>query len=413
VFDNQEENTGVLWQSGQTVVEFPRIVLQQLLTFAEEGLRKLSRGGIEQGGVLFGRRAGKTVQVHAWREIPCQHLRGPAFLLSNEDKQGLAALLENAQRDPALQVLEPVGWFVSHTRQGLSLTDDDQDVGRQFFGEPQQISVVLHPVKGKATEGILFVRDSAGELVGEDSRRSFESREFPPVMLPEIGQPEPAQREMTRPARQAHAGAGMKTRPNSAPPPAAAAASDDAPFWRRVPGWAYASIGVLLCGALVLAIPTRRGPEESTGEALQLRLQDAKGQLRIEWDKNSRTILGADGATLYVTDGRPLAPVELDKDTAQRGFITYGRLSEDVTVRMVVKRAKDTPYQELARFVGAPVPKEVPRELRESRERKEHLLAEIRKLRQQIQQEVERSQTLETSVSRLEQQIERESRRAR
>lgn len=414
MLENQEEFSGVLWQTGQTSVEFPRIVLQQLLTFAEDGLRRLSRGGIELGGVLFGRRTGNTIQVHAWREIPCQHTRGPAFLLSNEDRQTLAALLENAQRDPALQVLEPVGWFVSHTRQGLVLSDGDQEMAREFFPEPQHVGIIFHPKKGKPTEGALFVRDEAGVLGVEHSRRTFDSREFPPVILPEIGQPDPAPREKTRQPRSVHAGIDVKTKPNpAAPPRTPAPASEEESFWRRIPGWAYASIGVLLCGALVLAIPTRRGPEESTGEALQLRLHDAKGQLRIEWDKNSRTILGADGATLHVTDGRSLSPVELDRDTAQRGFITYGRLSEDVTVRMVVKRKNETPYQELARFVGSPIPKEVPRELRDSRERKEQLLAEIRKLRHQIQQEVERSQTLETSVNRLERQIETEARRAR
>lgn len=404
------EAEGITWAGpeGSPNVEFPRIVLQQILTYVHDGLRKLSRGGLETGGILFGRRAGSGIQVHAWRPIACEHTRGPAFLLSNNDRQALATQLEKAESDAALQVLEPVGWFVSHTRQGLVLSEEDRDLFNQFFSGPNRFGIVLHARKGQSTETALFMRDARAELPAEPTLRSFDPREFPPVVLPAMDGEEPANSVVTRPPRPRHAESEVaKAVTNSA----AAVGNEVSAFWRRVPGWAYACMGVLLCGALVLAIPMRRGVDREGPEALQLRLQDSQGQLRIEWDRNSSTIRGAQSATLYITDGRPLAPIPLDRDTAQKGFIHYGRLSEDITVRLVVNRPDEPPFQELARFVGAPIPKEMPKELQESRGKRDQLLDEIRKLRAQIEREVERSQTLESTVARIEQQIEREARR--
>lgn len=387
-------------ESDARPVEFSRSVIRQILTYAEDGFRKLSRGGIEVGGVLFGRRTPAGLEIHAWREIECKHTRGPAFLLSNSDRQTLAKLLESAETDTALQVLEPIGWFVSHTRQGLGLTDEDRDLFQQFFDGPNHIAVVLRPQKGKPMEGALFARGDNGQLPAEPLLRTFDSREFPAVALPAIDGGEPANMAMTRPPTPLHAGSEVKKQQKVASPS----------FWRRIPGWAYACVGVLACGVLVLAIPPMRrvaGPEGAEG--LRLRLQDSQGQLRIEWDRESATMKNAERATLYITDGRPLAPIELDRDTAQKGFLTYGRLGEDISVRMVVNRKEEQPFQELARFVGAPIPKEEPKELKETRQKRDQLLDEIRKLRQQLAQEAERSQSLETVVSRIEKQIERET----
>ncbi len=390
-YQNGETEAVRFGADGTLPVEFPRVVLRQILTFADAGVRKLSRGGMEAGGILFGRRVGAEVHVFAWRSIACEHTRGPAFLLSNDDRQALANQLGAAESDPALQVLEPVGFFVSHTRKGLVLTDEDRDLFDQFFPGPNRVCMVLHTRKGFATEAAVFLRGADGQLLPEPARRTLTGTEFPPIEMPMVEGPEAAA-----------AGSGVPPRPQVAALRPA--------VWRRIPGWGYACLGVLLCGALVLAIPMRRAAGRDAAETLQLRLEDAKGQLRIEWDRESSTIRKAQNATLYITDGRPLAPVSLDRDTARKGFINYGRLSEDITVKLVVNRDDDTPIQELARFVGAPVPKEASKELLETRARREELLAEIRKLRAQIEMEVQRSQNLESSVARIERQIERGAR---
>src|SRR6478609_5280514 len=66
-------------------------------------------GGPEVGGILLGRRFPDGVRISRWREIPCEHLRGPQFELSEQDEGRLQRLLA----EPSSDGLEVVGWFQS------------------------------------------------------------------------------------------------------------------------------------------------------------------------------------------------------------------------------------------------------------------------------------------------------------
>src|SRR5262245_21669753 len=114
---SRDDLDALLWTVANhaVTVECPWVLLEEINGIVQDGFRKLSRGGVEVGGILFGRHTGNTVRIMAWRPIECEHSRGPAFLLSNNDEHGLTQQLEAATRDPHLQVLEPVGCFVSHT----------------------------------------------------------------------------------------------------------------------------------------------------------------------------------------------------------------------------------------------------------------------------------------------------------
>ncbi|MBL8210669.1 MAG: hypothetical protein JNK87_08155 [Bryobacterales bacterium] len=361
-------------------------------------MRRLSRGGVEVGGILFGRRVDNTVRVMAWRPMPCEHSRGPAFLLSNADKQGLMQVLESAETDPQLKVLEPVGWYVSHTRQGLTLTEEDVDIYSRYFAEPWQVTLVLHPDKtGKAQAGF-FVRDREGRLRTETSYRVFEINSFrTPSTEERPGSAKPYARTPEAP---------RKTRP--APPPVVAAEAESG---MRRP-WRIAAIAAaLLVGTLaVSALPRLRNQNPPTSETLQLRLLDAQGQLRVEWDRGHDAIQNAQSATLYINDGGAIPPIQLDQETTQRGSVTYLRLSEDVTVRMVIQRKGQPPLQELARYVGTPVPKVPSKELREARATRAKYLTETQALRRRLDQESERTRNLEKTLEKLEKQMEKEAR---
>src|ERR1700752_2400277 len=144
---HQREVDALLWAVPEhpLSVECPWLILEEINGAVQDGFRRLSRGGVEVGGVLFGRKTGNVVRVMAWRPMACEHSRGPAFLLSDSDKQKLIEQLEASGRDPRLQVLEPVGWFVSHTRAGLAMTEDDRQTFQRYFPEPWQITLVYNP----------------------------------------------------------------------------------------------------------------------------------------------------------------------------------------------------------------------------------------------------------------------------
>src|SRR5271168_2761116 len=97
-------------------VEYSLIAIEEIRHAVAEGFQRLSRGGIEVGGILYGTREGRMVQVLAMRPIACEHARGPAFLLSDKDRVALNEQLLRDKEDPHLEGLISVGWFLSHTR---------------------------------------------------------------------------------------------------------------------------------------------------------------------------------------------------------------------------------------------------------------------------------------------------------
>src|SRR5258708_6099150 len=81
-------------------VEYSLVVIEEIRHEVAEGYQRLSRGGIEVGGVLYGTREGRVVKVTAMRPIACEHARGPAFLLSDKDRIALNEQLLQDKDDP-------------------------------------------------------------------------------------------------------------------------------------------------------------------------------------------------------------------------------------------------------------------------------------------------------------------------
>src|ERR1700730_16861068 len=118
---SQETNFGS-WAVAETplTIEYSLIVIEEIRHAVAEGFQRLSRGGIEVGGILYGTREGRTVRVLAMRPIACEHARGPAFLLSDKDRMVLNEQLNRDKEDPQLEGLISVGWFLSHTRSEIA-----------------------------------------------------------------------------------------------------------------------------------------------------------------------------------------------------------------------------------------------------------------------------------------------------
>src|ERR1700722_18609762 len=91
-------------------IEYSLIVIEEIRHAVAEGFQRLSRGGIEVGGILYGAREGRTVKVLAMRSIACEHARGPAFLLSDKDRVVLNEQLASDAQDAHLEGLISVGW---------------------------------------------------------------------------------------------------------------------------------------------------------------------------------------------------------------------------------------------------------------------------------------------------------------
>ncbi|MCX7603428.1 MAG: hypothetical protein N2036_05055 [Bryobacteraceae bacterium] len=85
------------------------------------------------GGALLGEASGGTYRLRAWHPIPCQHQRGPSFLLSKDEVAGLKEFLSHLPARTGSAGDQIVGWFVSHPHSGAVLRDDEISLHQRFF----------------------------------------------------------------------------------------------------------------------------------------------------------------------------------------------------------------------------------------------------------------------------------------
>src|ERR1700691_3708753 len=154
-------------------IEYSLVVIEEIRHEVAEGFQRLSRGGIEVGGILYGTREGRTVRVLAMRPIACEHARGPAFLLSDKDRVALNEQLVRDKDEPNLDGLISVGWFLSHTRSEIALTESDLEIYSIFFPAPWQVSLVIRPGRGGSMRAGFFVREADGTVRAERSYLEF------------------------------------------------------------------------------------------------------------------------------------------------------------------------------------------------------------------------------------------------
>lgn len=145
-------------------IECDQALLVELAARALEGLCRLRHGGLEIGGVLYGRREPGRIIIETARELECDHALGPAFRLSPADHERLSALISVPGSDPELQGLETVGWYVSHTRSGLELTPHDVETFSRHFKDPAHLALVIKPFQFEPALAGYFARSLDGRL---------------------------------------------------------------------------------------------------------------------------------------------------------------------------------------------------------------------------------------------------------
>lgn len=146
------------------VIDCSDAILAQLAASALDGLCRLRHGGLEVGGVLYGRKEPGRITIEAVRELDCEHALGPAFRLSGADWDRLRAMIPAPASDPGLEGLETVGWYVSHTRCGLELTAQDVELFSRCFTDASHFALVLNPSQARPARAGYFARGTDGTL---------------------------------------------------------------------------------------------------------------------------------------------------------------------------------------------------------------------------------------------------------
>jgi proteasome lid subunit RPN8/RPN11 len=352
--------------------------MEEIRAFACDELLQLSHGGNEVGGILFGTRREDLIRILTWRPMACEHTKGEVLQLSYNDRMNLAVQLEMARQNPDLKDLRPVGWFVSHSRGDVSLSDSDLEIYNGFFPEAWQAALVICPKGSGRAQAGFFMREADDKVQSEASYQSFELAPLNPaapatkvaVAPPEVAAPQPA--PAAKP-KEPEVAKPRPTQPQESPAPSFQAPAFQAPAYEppavqapplQAPSfqvdeqlptrerWFWAIPVLLALGIAAFMLYQRQAPSANASMALRA---SSEGQtVQLAWDANSRAIRDSFRGEIEINDGRKSSRVSLTSDQLHAGKMSYLRQSGDVGFALTVYPANGDPIHDSTRLI-APV----------------------------------------------------------
>lgn len=278
-------------------------VVDRLQQDVMRGFGALPRRGAEVGGILLGSSArdGKMVRVEDYLLVPIQYKRGPSYRLSEDEQQAFQVAVKQSRR--------PVGYFRSHTRDGVGLSDEDLDLLSNYFPEPDTIALLIRPFATKPSVAGFYFKEQG----------TFQSG----APLLEF----PFRRSVLAPGD-----TSAPVRTEAAPAvPIEAAATGKRRRWPILP-IILLLIGVLLGYQAALSVRSPRSPYE-----LALTVSQLGSDLQLKWEGESAAIRSARKGTLTIEDGSYVKSANLTLTDLQLGStIPYRPLTKHVRFRLDV-----------------------------------------------------------------------------
>ncbi len=388
------------------------MVLESMRRAAMVGLQKIPRRGLEIGGVLFGRREGNRIEIHQWREIECEHARGPGFDLSEKDEKGLAELLEAAKEDPALSELEAVGLFRTRTRGDLMVSEEDVALFDRFFPERWQMLFVVRPHMYEPARAGFFLRDREGRMAtgapAAEMRLEVRRRRLPLDFDPSERPRRAAKEAPQVPAASSGGGPGtFAGRPSPAigiPAPEPLPYPGSQPGGWRLSAWPVAAVvgAVALAALAVIFIAPLLSDETATGIAFGVR--QVGDQLIVEWNPQASAVQAATSASLEIADGDERRTIELSREELRGGSLTYQSAGGEVTFRLRVRTSQGETVTEAAKYLGAPAARPAGAEAGRRSETAD-LEIEIKRLKSELEQQRLQSEALQQAIEAKRRQL--------
>ena len=343
------------------------------------------RRGIEVGGILLGNvEPGDPTVVHIrdFEAVPIEYMHGPSYVASDTDFAKFAETVRRSRSSDAAP-LNAVGYYRSHTRDGLSLAPEDVKLFSELFPDPYAVILIVHPSMLHASTAGFFFREN-GVLHGEKSPLEF------PFRRQDLGGGAPPQRS-GREERERHpitAPAETHAAPRLAPPPLAerprpittrvrhvepAPDPDIARPWfppltpeqpagRVRMAWTAFLLALLLFGAvagyyaaggrLMRNTATTDGPDPY---ALRLAATGAGDGILIRWNTEAPAIRAAWRGVLSITERQETRAIQLDLPQLRNGSVLYRHVAPAMRFRLDVYLSEQRVLSELADWGSGPV----------------------------------------------------------
>jgi len=186
--ESQTANAAATWSTPQCpfAIQYVPRVLDDIRLAVVDAFFSLPRGGAEIGGILLGSHSEGRVVIAGYEALDCEHAFGPGFKLSAHDKAQLTRML--AAERPAN--LRPVGWYHSHTRNEILLSEADVEIHKDYFPEFWQVALVIKPHTFEPARAGFFFREADGEIHRSESYLEFELEQLSVRQIPS-GSPSP------------------------------------------------------------------------------------------------------------------------------------------------------------------------------------------------------------------------------
>ena len=171
-----------LWKTPECpfAIEYSPRVFDDIRLAVVDAFCSLPRGGVEIGGVLLGKWEPGLLRITGYAALDCEHANGPGFMLSANDEDRLRELLAQGPRE--YSGLVPVGWYHSHTRSDIFLSDVDLAIHERFFPESWQVAAVFRPRMMQPVRVGFFFREASGQIQSTAPYQDFPLEAQP--MLP-------------------------------------------------------------------------------------------------------------------------------------------------------------------------------------------------------------------------------------
>jgi hypothetical protein len=320
--------------SSAFAVHYSPELLEEINRLAVEGFYAFRRGGLEVGGLLFGRRTSKSVEVLAQEPVPCEHALGPGFRLSALDRSRLDDLLEQSGVNTRLEGLEPVGIYRSVTRRPLELSDEDAGLAAAIQQE-RRVVLILRPDAVSPTKAAFFcfgpegLRADTVEItlgMGRPQNPEF-TEEVPPPPVQEGAEP-PAPILSSVAPEEPPVRVRVVRRVSTKPP--------------RMRHALRLVAALLMAGALWWLFAR-------DAATLGLTLADRSGQVHVEWDRAA--VADARRGWIEIRDGASRVRTEFSPSELTHGSLYFLRRSDKIEVRLVIETGDGRRHEENATVV--------------------------------------------------------------
>jgi hypothetical protein len=325
-----------------TLTVIDRLLAELMRGYGANPKRSPEIGGVLIGGVQPG--SPTVVRIDDFETVPCEYRRGPSYVFTEED----CGPFEQVGARP-----DAIGYFRSHTREGLSLATEDVELLDHFFPDPFTVALLIRPYATKPSVAGFFIREGGKFPASTPKEFPFRRQELTgEAPAPRRSMMERRPRGSPRPRREDRDGDPAIGRPTEMSsgraegdvvpslPPSERLPQNEPTYpaaGRRAWSWLPLAFVFLIVGvALGFQAALMRFSDPATNFTLSLVITKNGQTLSVRWDQKSPAVRASRRGVLEIEEMGVSKPVQLDAAQLQNGMLTYRNTTNDVHFRLVV-----------------------------------------------------------------------------